>query len=46
MLLNYLFDKTTYEHEEALIPRSEEEMKSRIKIRDSEYFHGRIESRS
>jgi superfamily II DNA or RNA helicase len=38
MLLNYLFDKTTYEHDEALIPRNEEEMKSRIKSRDSEIF--------
>jgi hypothetical protein len=45
MLLNYLFDKTTYEHEEALIPRNEEELKSRIKSRDSEFFYSRIESR-
>ena len=46
MLLNYLFDKTTYEHEEALTPRSEEEMKSRIRIRDSEYFQSKVESKS
>lgn len=46
MLLNYLFDKTTYEHEEALIPRSEEEMKYRVKIRDSEYFQPKVESKS
>ena len=46
MLLNYLFDKTTYEREEALTPRSEEEMKSRVKIRDSEYCQANLESKS
>lgn len=38
MLLNYLFDQTNYEREEVLTPRSEEEMKSRIKLRESEMF--------